>query len=577
MSLSRPYGAMIRLDKISKIYPQGEILKEVTWELKTGDRIGLVGANGAGKTTQFRIITGEVEPTTGDVIRNAGIKLAYLNQEFDLEQDISVRDELGRAFAEIHEVKEALNAVHKKMETATPAELDKLIHKMDHLQHDYEHRGGYKIDMKIDKLLPELGFSLADADRPVMSYSGGWQMRIGLGKVMLRNPDVLLLDEPTNHLDLQTVEWLEEYLKGITKPMAIISHDRQFLDRLCTKIVEVERGVSTVFLGNYSAYIEQRTQIRDAQQAAYERQQLEMEKQQRFVDRFRASATRSTQAKSREKQLEKIELVEAPESELRTLQFKFPPCIASGREVVRIKNLSHAYGDNILFLGINLFVERGDKIAFLGPNGSGKSTLLRFIMGLEQPDEGTVTFGQHNIRPQYFYQNQAEALDLDKSVLNTIADEVPLWKTEEIRGLLGKFLFSGDAVFKKVGTLSGGEKARLALAKMLTGSANVLLLDEPTNHLDIPAKETIEEALQQFEGTILLVSHDRFMISKVANKIVELHDGELKFYNGNYEYYLERKAADKEKELLAKQQEEHEAKLAAKRAKEKAKQQAKSS
>lgn len=568
---------MIRLDKISKIYPQGEILKEVTWELKTGDRIGLVGANGAGKTTQFRIIMGEVEPTTGDVIRNSGIKLAYLTQEFEMQQDLPVRDELGRAFIECHEIKAALHAVHHKMETATPEELDKLIHKMDHLQHEYELKGGYKIDMKIDKLLPELGFSLSDADRLVQEYSGGWQMRIGLGKVMLRNPDVLLLDEPTNHLDLETVEWLEGYLKGITKPIAIISHDRQFLDRLCTKIVEVERGVSTVYLGNYSSYVEQRAQTRDAQLAAYERQRKELEVQQRFVDRFRASATRSTQAKSREKQLEKIELIEEPDTELRTLKFQFPPCVTSGREVVRIKNMTHAYGENILFLGVNLFVERGDKIAFLGPNGSGKSTLLRLIMGLEKPLEGQVSFGPHNIQPSYFYQNQAEALDLDKSVLNTIADEVPLWKTEEIRGLLGKFLFSGDSVFKKVGSLSGGEKARLALAKMLTGSCNLLLLDEPTNHLDIPAKETVEEALQQFEGSILLVSHDRYMISKVANKIVELKDGELKFYNGNYEYYLERKAVEKEKALAAKQQAEYEAKLAAKKAKDKSKSQAKGS
>ncbi|HEY9753610.1 MAG TPA: ABC-F family ATP-binding cassette domain-containing protein [Oculatellaceae cyanobacterium] len=566
---------MIRLDKVSKIYPQGEILKEVTWELKTGDRIGLVGANGAGKTTQFRIIMGEVEPTTGDVIRNSGTKLAYLTQEFEMDQELTIRDEMSRAFAECHAVKEALHAVHLKMETATPEELEKLLYKMDNLQHEYEHKGGYKIDMKVDKLLPELGFTLADGDRQVKEFSGGWQMRIGLGKVMLRDPDVILLDEPTNHLDLETVEWLEGYLKGITKPIAIISHDRQFLDRLCTKIVEVERGVSTVYLGNYSSYIEQRQQIRDAQQAAYERQQKEMEVQQRFVDRFRASATRSTQAKSREKQLEKIELIEEPDSELRTLKFQFPPCVTSGREVVRIKNLSHAYGDNILFLGVNLFVERGDKIAFLGPNGCGKSTLLRLIMGLEPPLEGQVSFGPHNIHPSYFYQNQAEALDLNKTVLDTIADEVPKWKTEEIRGLLGKFLFSGDAVFKKVESLSGGEKARLALAKMLTGSANVLLLDEPTNHLDIPAKETIEEALQKFEGSILLVSHDRYMISKVANKIVEVRDGELKFYNGNYEYYLERKELERLKESKAKEQAEHEAKLAAKKAKDKAKQQEK--
>jgi ATP-binding cassette subfamily F protein 3 len=567
---------MIRLDRISKMYPQGEILRDVTWELKTGDRIGLVGANGAGKTTQFRIITGEVEPTTGDVIRTAGVKISYLTQEFDIQPDLSVRDELGRAFSECHQIKEALHAVHTQMESAGTDELDKLIHKMDSLQHEYELKGGYQIDVKIDKLLPEIGFSVTDADRLVSEFSGGWQMRIGFGKVMLRDPDVLLLDEPTNHIDMETVEWLEEYLKKLTKPMAVISHDRKFLDRLCTKIIEVERGVSTVYLGNYSAYLEAREITRTAQQAAYERQQKELERQQVFVDRFRASATRSTQAKSREKQLEKIEIIDAPESELRTLKFHFPPCARSGRDVVRIKSLTHAYGDNIVFLGANLFVERGDKIAFLGPNGSGKSTLLRLIMGLESPTEGEVAFGTHQIKPAYFYQNQAEALDLTKTALETIADAVTDWKTEEIRGLLGRFLFSGDDVFKRVESLSGGEKARLALAKMLTTSANVLVLDEPTNHLDIPAKETVEEALQTFEGTVLLVSHDRYMISKVANKIVEIKNGELKLYHGNYDYYLERKAAEREKALHAKQQAEREAKLAEKREKERLKKASKS-
>jgi len=566
---------MIRLDHVSKIYSHGEVLSDVTWELKSGDRIGLVGPNGSGKTTQFRIITGEMEPTTGEVIRNSGVKIAYLTQEFELEQDLTVRDEMSRAFSECHQIKTALHAVHKQMETAVDKELTKLLHKMDKLQHEFELRGGYQIEMKIDKLLPDIGFTLIDAERLVREFSGGWQMRIGLAKVMLREPDVLLLDEPTNHLDLETVEWLESYLKQQTAPMAIISHDRELLDRLCTKIVELERGVSTVYLGNYSTYLEARTQIREAQQAAFERQQKEMERQQAFVDRFRASATRSTQAKSREKQLEKVELIEEPEDELRTLKFKFPACAKSGRDVVQIKNLTHSYGDNILFLGANLFIERGDKIAFLGPNGCGKSTLLRLIMGTEQPTDGVVQLGEHNVKPAYFEQNQAEALDLEKTVLDTIADEVHDWKTEEIRGLLGKFLFSGDVVFKKVGMLSGGEKARLALAKLLLGSANLLVLDEPTNHLDIPAKETVEEALRQFEGTVIVVSHDRYMISKVANKIVEVRDGELKMYSGNYHYYLERKEAERQKAAEEKQAAERAAKLAEKRAKEKSKQQAK--
>lgn len=460
---------MIRLDHISKIFPQGDILSDVTWELKSGDRIGLVGPNGAGKTTQFKIITGEVEPTTGEVIRHTGVKIAYLTQEFELHQETTVRDELSRAFTECHEVKEALHAVHMQMETATGDDLNKLINKMDRLQREFEHKGGYQIEIKVDKLLPEIGFTVADGNRLVKEFSGGWQMRMGLGKVMLREPDVLLLDEPTNHLDLDTVEWLETYLKSVSAAIAIISHDRAFLDRLCTKIVEVERGSSTVYLGNYSAYVEARTMTREAQQAAFERQQKEIERQEVFIERFRASATRSTQAKSREKQLGRMELIEEPEDELKTLKFTFPPCVKSGRDVISIKNLTHGYGDNILFLGTNLHIERGDKIAFLGPNGSGKSTLLRLIMGAEEALDGHVGFGEHNIRPAYFEQNQAEALDLEKTLYDTIGDEVPTWKTEEVRGLLGRFLFSGDTVFKKVKTLSGGEKARLALAKLLLG------------------------------------------------------------------------------------------------------------
>ncbi|MFQ3584901.1 MAG: ABC-F family ATP-binding cassette domain-containing protein, partial [Cyanobacteriota bacterium] len=336
-----------------------------------------------------------------------------------------------------------------------------------------------------------------------------------------------------------------------------------------------ERGVSTTYLGNYSQYLLQKAEQRETQQATYERQQKEIEKQQAFVDRFRASATRSTQAKSREKQLEKIERVQAPVGDVRTLKFRFPPAPRSGREVVKIENLTHSYGDKILFLGAELLIERGDRIAFLGPNGAGKSTLLRLIIGLEQPTEGSIQLGVHNVIPSYFEQNQAEALDLNKTVMDTIHDEVPDWKNEEVRTLLGRFLFSGDTVFKKVAALSGGEKARLALAKMLLQPANLLILDEPTNHLDIPAKEMLEEALQHYDGTVIVVSHDRYFISKVANKIVEIRDGELVAYPGDYHYYLEKIAEEKEKARQDQLAAEKAAKAAEKRAKEREKQKAK--
>ena len=562
---------MLRLERISKIYPTGEVLKDVTWEVKTGDRIGLVGVNGAGKSTQLKIIMGEVEPTAGEIIRPTSLHIGYLTQEFEVDPRRTVREEFWTVFQEANQVHHQLIEIPQQMEKADPKELDRLIHQLDRLQRQFEGLDGYGLEARIEKILPEMGFTIDDGDRLVSSFSGGWQMRMSLGKILLQTPDILLLDEPTNHLDLETIEWLEKFLKDLTTPMVIVSHDREFLDRLCTKIVETERGVSTTYLGNYSAYLQQKYEQQSAQLSAYERQQKELEKQQAFVDRFRASATRSTQAKSREKQLEKVEKIEAPIADVRTLKFQFPPAVRSGREVVTIKNLVHIYDDKILFLGANLEIERGDRVAFLGPNGAGKSTLLRLIVGLEAPTEGSIEIGKHNVIPSYFEQNQAEALDLTKTVLNTIHDEVPDWKDVEVRSLLGRFLFSGETVLKKVESLSGGEKARLALAKMLLAPANLLILDEPTNHLDIPAKEMLESALKVYEGTVLIVSHDRYFISQVANKIVEIRDGELIAYAGDYHYYLEKLDEEKQKAEQKRIEAEKAAKAAAKRAKQKAK------
>jgi len=558
---------MLRLEHISKIYPTGEVLKDINWEVKPGDRIGLVGVNGAGKSTQLKIITGEIEPSSGEIIRPASLHIAYLNQEFEVDPTRTVREEFWTVFKEANQVQLSLAQVQSEMEAASPEELERLINKLDRLQRQFEALDGYGLDARIGKILPEMGFGVEDSDRLVSAFSGGWQMRMSLGKILLQKPDLLLLDEPTNHLDLETIEWLENYLKGLITPMVIVSHDREFLDRLCTQIVETERGVSTTYLGNYSAYLQQKAENQSAQLSAYERQQKELEKQQVFVDRFRASATRSTQAKSREKQLEKIERIEAPVAGVRTLHFRFPPAPRSGREVVNIKHFTHIYDDKILFLGANLLIERGDRIAFLGPNGAGKSTLLRLIMGMETPTEGTVQLGDHNVIPGYFEQNQAEALDLKKTVMETIHDEVPDWKNEEVRTLLGRFLFTGDTVFKAVGALSGGEKARLALAKMLLRPANLLILDEPTNHLDIPAKEMLEESLQNYDGTAIVVSHDRYFISQVANKIVEIRDGEFHVYLGDYHYYLQKIAEEKEQARLAAIEAEKAAKKAAKAAK----------
>ena len=378
---------------------------------------------------------------------------------------------------------------------------------------------------------------------------------------------MLLLDEPTNHLDMETIQWLEDYLLGLAVPLVVISHDRAFLDRVCNQIVETERGVSRCYLGNYSQHLEQKAFEREAAQSAFERQQKELASQQAYIDRFRASATRSTQAKSREKLLDKVERIEAPVDTVAGPRFRFPPAPRSGREVVRIEDLTHSYGDRILFLGASLSVERGDRVAFVGPNGAGKSTLLRLVMGLELADEGFAGLGEHQVVAGYFEQNQAEALDLHRSVVDTLYEAVPDWTQTQVRSLLGNFGFSNDEVFKAVGQLSGGEKARLALARLLLSPCNLLVLDEPTNHLDIPAKQMLEEALTNYDGAALLVSHDRYFLSRVANRIVELRDGELVLYRGDYAYYQEKKKEEAAEAALREEERQRQARREANRAK----------
>ena len=572
---------MLRLERVSKIYPTGEVLRDVTWEVKAGDRIGLVGVNGAGKSTQMRIISGLEEPSSGQVVKQGEPRIVYLQQEFDVDLTRTVRQELFQAFGEAAEVLNRQRQVEEEMATekaaSDPDHLDKLIHELGRLQSRFEGLHGYELDARIDKLLPTIGFTPEGAEQLVADYSGGWQMRIALGKVLLQEPDLLLLDEPTNHLDVETIQWLEDYLIGQTCPLVVISHDRAFLDRVCNQIVETERGVSRSYLGNYSNHLEQKALEREAGQAAFERQQKELATQQAYIDRFRASATRSTQAKSREKLLDKVERIEAPIESVSGPRFQFPPAPRSGRLIAEIKDLTHSYGEQILFLGANLEIERGDRIAFVGPNGAGKSTLLRLVMGIETPEEGSAELGEHNVIASYFEQNQAEALDLSKTVIDTMFEAVPDWTQTQVRSLLGSFCFSNDAVFKEVGKLSGGEKARLALALMLLSPCNLLVLDEPTNHLDIPAKEMLENALRDYEGAALVVSHDRYFVSQVANKIVEIRDGELVVYRGDYAYYREKKAEEAAAAEAARQAAEQEAKRKAKRDKQKAKEAARKS
>ena len=547
---------MLRLEKISKIFPTGEVLKDVSWEIKNGERIGLVGVNGAGKSTQLKIIAGLEEATDGTLITEGDPSIAYLKQEFDVDILRTVREELFEAFHEASELIHSQKCIQKKMEselaTRDIAYLDSLIKDLSVIQSKFESINGYDLESKVEKLLPTIGFNQKDADRVVGDFSGGWQMRIALGKILLQSPDLLLLDEPTNHLDLETIEWLENYLLNQKVAMVIVSHDRSFLDKVCTKIVNTERGKSKSYLGNYTSYIQQKDFEIESAKVAYEKQQKDIQAQKQYIERFRASATRSTQAKSREKLLDKVEKIEAPENSLKGPSFQFMDAPRSGKDVLSVNCITHSYEDNILFLEADLEVEPGERIAFLGENGSGKSTLLRLIMGLEEPDEGSIELGKYNIIPSYFEQNQAEALELEKTVIETISQSVPNWSQTEVRSLLGSFGLTNDSVFKEVRQISGGEKARLALALMIIKPSNFLILDEPTNHLDIPSKHMLEKALSNYNGTALIVSHDRYFISKVANKIVEIRDGQLIKYRGDYKYYKEKKIEEKkekEKEL----------------------------
>jgi len=547
---------VLRLEKISKIYPTGEVLKDVSWEIRNGERIGLVGANGAGKSTQLKIIAGLEEATDGSLISEGYPSIAYLKQEFDVDLSRTVREELFEAFKEASQLLHSQKLIQENMESELASKdldyLDSLIKELSVIQRKFESINGYDLESKVEKLLPTIGFNQNEGDRLVGDFSGGWQMRIALGKILLQSPDLLLLDEPTNHLDLETIEWLENYLLSQKVSMVIVSHDRSFLDKICTRIVNTERGQSKSYLGNYTSYLQQRDFELESTRVAYEKQQKDMQVQKAYIERFRASATRSTQAKSREKLLDKVKKIEAPESNLKGPTFKFIDAPRSGKEILSIKDLTHSYEDNILFLGAFLELEPGEKIAFLGPNGSGKSTLLRLIMGLEKPDEGLIKLGKYNVIPSYFEQNQAEALVLEKTVIETISQSVPNWTQTEVRSLLGSFGLTNDSVFKEVRQISGGEKARLALALMIIKPSNLLILDEPTNHLDIPSKQMLEQALSIYNGTALIVSHDRYFISKVANKIVEIKDGQLIKYQGDYKYYKEKKKEEenqKEKEL----------------------------
>lgn len=551
-------GSGIRLEDVAVTFKNHQVLKNASWEVKRGERVGLVGINGAGKTTQLKVITGSLIPDSGEVLRaKQSMRIAYLTQEFDVEPSRTVREEFMSAFEDQLDVLRRQEAVQKGLEECGD-DMDKMGQLLDELNELSKNAVDLDVnllDKKIDQMMPELGFSLEDNDRLVASYSGGWQMRMCLGKILLQEPDLLLLDEPTNHLDIDAIGWLENYLKDQEVPMVIVSHDRQFLDALCTKIVETEQGITDTFKGNYSDYVRQKKEKVAQQWTAWEKQQKELERQKEIARRLAAGAN-SGRASTAEKTIEKLKaegtFIEKPfVAKKRT--FTFPSAERMGQIAIKIQNLTHGYHDRILFEDANLEIERGERVAIIGPNGAGKSTLLRLIMGQEKPLEGEVSLGPHGIVPNYFEQNQAEALDLKKNAIETLQHASPDAKLNDIKALLGKMMFNGAAMEKPVSVLSGGEKARLAMAKFMLTDGTLLILDEPTNHLDIPTKETLEEAVEAFDGAVIAVSHDRYFLKRIATRVVTIEDRKLNDFDGDYDVFLSQNAAEKKK--VAKMQE----------------------
>ena len=551
----------VRLEDVAIAFRSQQVLDGVTWEVKAGERVGLVGINGAGKTTQLSIIVGDLEPDRGSVIKaRPDMKIAYLTQEFDVDPTRTVKEEFASAQKEQVEVLRKLEETQKQLEEVGDdmETMGTLLDELEVLNRRADALNVDRLDASIRKMMPELGFNETDAERLVASFSGGWQMRICLGKILLQEPDLLLLDEPTNHLDLEAIEWLEAYLKKQDVPMVIVSHDREFLDNLCTKVVATDRGKASTYQGNYSDMMRQRDAAIAQQWAKYERQQKEIKRQRDMIDRL-SGGGQAGRASSAQKQLDKFleseELVEKPFVE-KDRFFRFPAMERSGKDVLNITNLTHGYpgAGRPLFDALNLEVTRGERVAFVGPNGAGKSTLLKLILGREEAqmpdgldrevsDLGNITVGTHHIVWNYFFQNQAEALDLDLTVENTLVETTDGEKNlGELKALMGQLQFKGDAMHKKVKFLSGGEKARVALAKFMCTPATLLILDEPTNHLDIPSKEALEQALQAFDGTVICVSHDRFFLKKVATRIVEIKDSDVKDFEGDYTSYLSKDA-----------------------------------
>lgn len=536
---------MLNIHDLSVSFSGDYLFEKVTFRLGAGDRVGLVGKNGAGKSTMLKILSGEVEADSGTIAFDKEIKIGFLKQDIDFVKGRTILQEAYQAFDEILNVEKQLEKTNEELVTRTDYESEsyhELIDKVSDLTHLFDILGGYQYQGNTEKILMGLGFKRDDFDKQTDTFSGGWRMRIELAKLLLQNNDILLLDEPTNHLDIESIIWLENFLKSFAGAVALVSHDKMFLDNVTNRTIEISLGKIYDFNKPYSQYLVLREEMREMQLAAQKNQAKKIEETEKLIEKFRYKATKASMAQSLIKKLDKVDRIEVDEDDNSVMNISFPVSITPGKVVLEMEHVTKAYGNKTIFKDINLFIERGSKIAFVGQNGQGKSTLIKAIMnGFDY--SGTIKIG-HNVQLGYFAQNQAEYLDGEKTLLDTMLDAATDGNRPKVRDMLGAFLFRGDDVEKKVKVLSGGERNRLALAMLLLKPINVLLMDEPTNHLDIKSKNVLKAALKNYEGTLLLVSHDRDFLQGMTDKVYEFKDQSIKEYLGDINYFLEERKAN---------------------------------
>ncbi len=533
---------MLNIHNLSVSFGGTYLFEEVTFRLGAGDRVGLVGKNGAGKSTMLKILSGEQQYDSGVIATEKEIKLGFLKQDIDFIKGRTVLEEAYQAFEEIKRAEEKIDRINHQLVTRTDYESEEysqLIEDLSDVTHHYEILGGYNYVGDTEKILLGLGFKREDFDKATDTFSGGWRMRIELAKLLLQYNDVLLLDEPTNHLDIESIIWLEQFLRNYPGVVVIVSHDKMFLDNVTNRTIEISLGKAYDFNKPYSQYLELRQELREKQLATQKNQEKKIEQTEKLIEKFRAKASKASMAQSLIKKLDKVERIEVDEDDNSVMNISFPVSVVPGRVVIEAEDVTKKYGDKTILKDIDLLVERGSKIAFVGQNGQGKSTFIKAITK-DIDYQGTIKLG-HNVQLGYFAQNQAEYLDGEITLLQTMEDAATDTNRSKVRDMLGSFLFRGDDVEKKVKVLSGGERNRLALCKLLLQPINVLVMDEPTNHLDIKSKNVLKAALQKFEGTLLLVSHDRDFLQGMSNIVYEFKDQKIREYLGDINFYLEQR------------------------------------